>query len=242
VLAPVSLRRSPHVLHRRRLDHRVFTRCGCLAALPQLQPLSHGLAFSFRVLQTPSRRPSLPTAASSCRSFRPTPPMRFFAPSASPRTKQRLIAQGLHPRTTYAHRFSQPLDALLRPVPAGLVSCQIRSWGCTLQSLVPLAWPHAVSGAVPLMTFQHTPKHHCQLRSLAPKRGPRCADGSRPAGLRPKPNTAHRSPRRISPPRRSCRNTRCAETTAGAPRSRRSRNRFASKTFLTATDRPAPKR
>jgi hypothetical protein len=33
-----------------------------------------------------------------------------------------------HP-TACAFRFSQPLDALIRPEPAGLVSCQIRSWG-----------------------------------------------------------------------------------------------------------------
>jgi hypothetical protein len=48
-------------------------------------------------------------------------------------------------------RFSQPHGALVRPVPAGLVSCRIRSWGCTLQSFPPLAWPYAVSGAFPLL-------------------------------------------------------------------------------------------
>jgi hypothetical protein len=35
-----------------------------------------------------------------------------------------------------ASRFSQPLDALIRPEPAGLVSCQIRSWGLPFRALL----------------------------------------------------------------------------------------------------------
>jgi hypothetical protein len=36
---------------------------------------------------------------------------------------------GLHLPTACAFRFSQPPGAFIRPEPAGLVSCRIRSWG-----------------------------------------------------------------------------------------------------------------
>jgi hypothetical protein len=39
------------------------------------------------------------------------------------------VSRGSKPRTPCACRFSQPPDALLRPVPAGRISDQIRSWG-----------------------------------------------------------------------------------------------------------------
>jgi hypothetical protein len=44
-------------------------------------------------------------------------------------------------------------------VPAGLVSCRIRSWGSALQSLAPVAWPYAVSGAAPLLTLETIERH-----------------------------------------------------------------------------------
>jgi hypothetical protein len=72
-------------------------------------------------------------------------------------------------RIACAHRFSQPLDASRRPAPAGLISCRIRSWGCTLQSLVPLAWPYAVSDAVPLLTFER-PENTTAPATFAPRR------------------------------------------------------------------------
>jgi hypothetical protein len=40
-------------------------------------------------------------------------------------------------RTACASRFSQPLDASIRPTPAGLVSCQIRSWGSPFGAFLP---------------------------------------------------------------------------------------------------------
>jgi len=52
--------------------------------------------------------------------------------------EQRLFVCGLpHPQTLGTFRFSQPLGALIRPMPAGLISCQIRSWGFPLQSFFP---------------------------------------------------------------------------------------------------------
>jgi hypothetical protein len=65
-----------------------------------------------------------------------------------------------------ALRFSRPLGAFIRVVPAGLVSYRIRSWGCTLQSLPPHVQPYAVSGALPLSPF---PIPH-QLAVTPPKR------------------------------------------------------------------------
>jgi hypothetical protein len=86
------------------------------------------------------------------------PPVRSLAPSASPRTRQRLFDwPGLPHRTTCASRFSQPPGAFIRPVPGGLVSCHIRSWGCALQSLAPLVQPCAVSGAVALLSLKANP-------------------------------------------------------------------------------------
>jgi hypothetical protein len=97
------------------------------------------------------------------------PPVRSLAPSASPRTKQRLFDwPGLPHRTACASRFSQPLDALIRPVPGGLVSCHIRSWGCALQSFAPSVQPYAVSGvSLALLSFERTrtPPHAHRKRS-----------------------------------------------------------------------------
>ena len=73
--------------------------------------------------------------------------MRFFSPTASPRSGQRHHRSGLPRPTACASRFSRPPDALIRPEPAGLISCQIRSWGSALQSLAPPVQPYAVSGA-----------------------------------------------------------------------------------------------
>ena len=75
------------------------------------------------------------------------------SPSASCHTWQRTRGPGLPHPVACAFRFSQPPGALFRHVLAGLVSCRIRSWGCTLQSFAPLAWPYAVSGACPLLSF-----------------------------------------------------------------------------------------
>jgi hypothetical protein len=118
---------------------------------------SLGLTPSYRVLQASSRRRFLLRLRKrKLRSPRRHPPVRSLAPSASPRTWQRLFDwPGLPHRTTYASRFSQPPGAFIRPVPGGLVSCHIRSWGCTLQSFAPLVQPFAVSGAVALLPLLH---------------------------------------------------------------------------------------
>jgi hypothetical protein len=76
------------------------------------------------------------------------------SPSAFPRSQQQLCWPGLPHPSACVLRFSRPLDAFsIHCEPAGLVSCRIRSWGCTLQSFVPTAWPDTVSSADPLLTL-----------------------------------------------------------------------------------------
>jgi hypothetical protein len=124
---------------------------------------SLGLSPSYRVLQAPSGLPD-PNPSAEGRT-RKAPPVRSLP-------LQRLPAQGsgvttgLPQPATCAFRFSQPLDAFVRPEPGSLVSCRIRSWGCTLQSFAPLAQPHAVSGATTLMTFE-PPSGSCSARESA---------------------------------------------------------------------------
>jgi hypothetical protein len=83
----------------------------------------------------------------------PAPPMRSYAPTASPRTKQQPVWPGLPHPVACALRFSQPPDAFVRPVPGGPVSCRIRSWGSALQSFAPPAQPYAVSSATTLLAL-----------------------------------------------------------------------------------------
>jgi hypothetical protein len=73
--------------------------------------------------------------------------------------------------TACAFRFSQPLDASIRPMPAGLVSCQIRSWGSPFRAFF-LARSRTPSPA---------PLPSCRSRRLAtppesllPSRAPKC--------------------------------------------------------------------
>jgi hypothetical protein len=151
-LAPVSVGCSPHALGR-----SWATGSSQLPAPGSLRKKtresSHGLVLSFRVHQ----------ARAAARAFHPRGGLgprgsshEVSSPSASPRPGQRHRWPGLPRPTASAFRFSQPPDALIRPEPAGLVSCRIRSWGCALQSLAPLVQPYAVSGASTLLSFERT--------------------------------------------------------------------------------------
>jgi len=57
------------------------------------------------------------------------PPLRFRPLQRLPNPGQRHELAGSAFPTACAFRFSQPLGAFIRPEPAGLVSCRIRSWG-----------------------------------------------------------------------------------------------------------------
>jgi hypothetical protein len=70
------------------------------------------------------------------------PPLRFLPLQRFPHTWQRLCCSGLPHLNACASGFSQPPDAFIRPVPAGLVSCRIRSWGSPFRAfLLPRSLP-----------------------------------------------------------------------------------------------------
>jgi hypothetical protein len=59
------------------------------------------------------------------------------SPTAYPHMRQRLeVARVCLARAACAFRFSQPLGAFIRPMLAGPVSCQIRSWGSPFRALL----------------------------------------------------------------------------------------------------------
>lgn len=66
--------------------------------------------------------------------------------------------------TACVFRCSQPLDALIRPKPAGFISHRIRSWA-TLQSFLPLTQQLTVPSAFSLLTF-------LRLQGLTPRESP----------------------------------------------------------------------
>jgi len=57
------------------------------------------------------------------------PPLRFRPLQRLPSAGQRHELAGYAFPTACAYRFSQPPGAFIRPEPAGLVPCRIRSWG-----------------------------------------------------------------------------------------------------------------
>jgi hypothetical protein len=99
-----------------------------------------GFGSSLEDAQTPSRCIETlafpaPRRSASPSVFSAAPPLRFLP-------LQRFPVQGsgmswLSPQnsTACAFRFSQPLGAFIRPEPAGLVSCRIRSWGLPSRAL-----------------------------------------------------------------------------------------------------------
>jgi hypothetical protein len=72
-------------------------------------------------------------------------PLQRFAGREEPLTPSEIPAR----RLRCAPRVSHPLDALLPPRPAGLVSSRFRSWGSPSR-LVPHTVPYALSSAGPL--------------------------------------------------------------------------------------------
>jgi len=73
--------------------------------------------------------PRYPTLGSSTERQLAAPPLRFRPLQRLPSLGQRHDLAGPAFPTACAFRFSQPLGAFIRPEPAGLVSCRIRSWG-----------------------------------------------------------------------------------------------------------------
>jgi hypothetical protein len=94
---------------------------------------SHELPLSFRDLRSPSgRRLQLrPKPEPST----PAPPVEFVPLQRVPAQGSGMMTELPHP-IACAFRFSQPPDASVRPEPAGLVSCRIRSWGSPFRALL----------------------------------------------------------------------------------------------------------
>jgi hypothetical protein len=117
-------------------DRRVFARPKSADAFRRLQMSSLELSPSFRELRSPScQRPSSSTEVSPSGAL--APPVEFLPLQRIPaRDSGCLHGPGSHSRTACAFRFSRPHDALLRHVPAGLVSCRIRSWGFPFRALL----------------------------------------------------------------------------------------------------------
>jgi hypothetical protein len=109
---------------------------------------------------------SRPSSRRQCRGI----PTAIAAPPLRSLPLQRLPAQRSDFMLTPASvsvgtfRFSQPPGAFLRPVPAGHLSDQIRSWGFPLQSFSPLAKPCTISSTLALLPLGPPPRSHIQAR------------------------------------------------------------------------------
>jgi hypothetical protein len=144
--------------------YRVFALCGAAAICSEelTTASSLGLTPSYRVLRAPNGR-CRHSHSEEQRSNNSTS-LEVSSPSASPRSGQRHLDRPSKPAAC-ACRFSQPLGAFIRPEPGGLVSCRIRSWGGTLQSLAPPVQPYAVSSANTLLSFEN---RRTKLRQSTP--------------------------------------------------------------------------
>jgi hypothetical protein len=141
-----------------------------------------GKMVSFRTthpgLLLPSRvKPSRSRPVSEVE-FRPgLSPMRFVSPTAFSRRRAATYIPGVpRPGLRYLLSVSHALEVLIRPSPAGLVSCRSRSWGLCLSRLLPVQ--SRTSSRTPLPSCCY-PEHESyswnQLQGLAPRTGP-CHD------------------------------------------------------------------
>jgi hypothetical protein len=87
------------------------------------------------------------------RTSRATASLAVSSPSTFSRSWAATSAGRYQLPTTCPLSVSHALRALLRPGPAGLVSCRSRPWGYALQGRSPPAEPHILSDAVALLGF-----------------------------------------------------------------------------------------
>jgi hypothetical protein len=165
-------------------DYRVFARSGSRDGSRAIAGPSLELP---ALLQSPPgvERPLTCLRSLACRAVGSFPGVLF--PSSVSPLGAAAFRSGLPHPTTCAFGFSRPLDAFIRPEPAGLVSCQIRSWGFTLQSFAPPAQPFAVSGASALMSLEtpFSPTRPPDIRTQAcfPRARVRRSERPSPPGL-----------------------------------------------------------
>jgi hypothetical protein len=130
-----------------------------------------GFGSSSEAAQAPSRRPEplvsqkpdILILQSKCQLA--APPLRFRPLQRFPSSRQRHELVGHAIPTACAFRFSQPHGAFIRPEPAGLIPCRIRSWGHP---------PELSSSRVAVRCFQRrsprgvsTPSGFCSTRESA---------------------------------------------------------------------------
>jgi hypothetical protein len=93
-----------------------------------------GFGSSLEDAQTPSRCIETPDFPKPRRSAKPSavsaaPSLRFLPLQRFPTQGSGMNWSSLQNPTACTFRFSQPRGAFIRPEPAGLISCRIRSWG-----------------------------------------------------------------------------------------------------------------
>jgi hypothetical protein len=99
-----------------------------------------GFGSSLEDAQTPSRCIETPDFPKPRRSAKPSavsaaPSLRFLPLQRFPTQGSGMNWSSLQNPTACTFRFSQPRGAFIRPEPAGLISCRIRSWGLPSRAL-----------------------------------------------------------------------------------------------------------
>lgn len=120
------------------------------------ETLSWALGSSSEVSQAPSRCsflgfpkgfPRVRSKASKAFGRQTAPPVRFLPLQRFSTRGSGFVDQACLTRSPASSGFGQPPDALIRPKLTGPISYRIRSWGLTLQSLVPPGQPYVVPNA-----------------------------------------------------------------------------------------------
>jgi hypothetical protein len=162
------------------LDSRVFARSATRLCQKQKRISSPELPPSFRELHSPSCRRHETTTEVAAPLYRLLP-WGSFPFSVSPPGAAASIDRASHGPIACASRFSQPPGALVRPEPAGLVSCQIRSWGSPFRALLLSCSRSPSPASLPSCRWTTLPSSpRTPQSSRAPKR--RAESGRPPCG------------------------------------------------------------
>lgn len=107
-----------------------------LSASPRIHAVRLRPVATDLVRRTEVLRPSPMSTGPPSSNLNDHAPLSFVAPSTPSPTASDLH-RGCLPRLCCTFKLSQPLDALFRLLPAGLVSCRKRPWGLSLQRFPP---------------------------------------------------------------------------------------------------------
>lgn len=132
------------------LDSKVFAARGPL----NLRTGSEAPLMGLHSLSKTKPETELPIGAPPKRGHTTGAFLEVHAPSALPISGQRHSWRASHGPTAFVSRFSQPLDAFIRPKHPSLISCQSRSWGSPFRALLLATQAASVSGAVALWPLE----------------------------------------------------------------------------------------